>query len=576
MGDDHSREPPATPREVPELGITPLSRVRLDELLRELLDRVGEVVASRERLRSLLDAVVGISTDLDLRSTLERIVASACRLAGARYGALGVIGEDRRLVEFVTHGISPEQHAAIGSPPTGRGVLGLLIDDPRPLRLRDITAHPKSYGFPPNHPPMRSFLGVPIRIRDTAYGNLYLAEKLDGEEFTEDDEKMMVALAAAAGAAIDNARLYAVAQRQQMWLSAGVEIIGLLLGRVERTTALELIARRARELLGSDLAVVLLQSEEEVPGRLRVEVADSTSSDLGPLVGATIATDETLFAEALPARRPVRVEDLDKAAAWPVRLPNRAATVVPLLAEEASHGLLVVADRADGHLENSDDLAMLTTFAGQAALALARAQAQQDRETYAVLEDRERIARDLHDVVIQRLFAIGMQLQTAARLTRAEVAERINAAVDDLDATIREVRSAIFELRTPMSSELRAEVRALVDAAADRLGFRPRLELNGPVDSAVTPEIRSEVMAVLREALSNVVRHAQATAVRVSVTVGDGDIRVTVADNGVGLPEGGHRSGLANLRERADRYGGTFVARATEPSGTILEWSVPI
>jgi len=576
VGDDHSREPPATPREVPELGITPLSRVRLDELLRELLDRVGEVVASRERLRSLLDAVVGISTDLDLRSTLERIVASACRLAGARYGALGVIGEDRRLVEFVTHGISPEQHAAIGSPPTGRGVLGLLIDDPRPLRLRDITAHPKSYGFPPNHPPMRSFLGVPIRIRDTAYGNLYLAEKLDGEEFTEDDEKMMVALAAAAGAAIDNARLYAVAQRQQMWLSAGVEIIGLLLGRVERTTALELIARRARELLGSDLAVVLLQSEEEVPGRLRVEVADSTSSDLGPLVGATIATDETLFAEALPARRPVRVEDLDKAAAWPVRLPNRAATVVPLLAEEASHGLLVVADRADGHLENSDDLAMLTTFAGQAALALARAQAQQDRETYAVLEDRERIARDLHDVVIQRLFAIGMQLQTAARLTRAEVAERINAAVDDLDATIREVRSAIFELRTPMSSELRAEVRALVDAAADRLGFRPRLELNGPVDSAVTPEIRSEVMAVLREALSNVVRHAQATAVRVSVTVGDGDIRVTVADNGVGLPEGGHRSGLANLRERADRYGGTFVARATEPSGTILEWSVPI
>ncbi|HLT10133.1 MAG TPA: GAF domain-containing sensor histidine kinase [Micromonosporaceae bacterium] len=556
--------------------MTPLSRVRLDELLRELLDRVGEVVASRERLRSLLDAVVGISTDLDLRSTLERIVASACRLAGARYGALGVIGEDRRLVEFVTHGISPEQHAAIGSPPTGRGVLGLLIDDPRPLRLRDITAHPKSYGFPPNHPPMRSFLGVPIRIRDTAYGNLYLAEKLDGEEFTEDDEKMMVALAAAAGAAIDNARLYAVAQRQQMWLSAGVEIIGLLLGRVERTTALELIARRARELLGSDLAVVLLQSEEEVPGRLRVEVADSTSSDLGPLVGATIATDETLFAEALPARRPVRVEDLDKAAAWPVRLPNRAATVVPLLAEEASHGLLVVADRADGHLENSDDLAMLTTFAGQAALALARAQAQQDRETYAVLEDRERIARDLHDVVIQRLFAIGMQLQTAARLTRAEVAERINAAVDDLDATIREVRSAIFELRTPMSSELRAEVRALVDAAADRLGFRPRLELNGPVDSAVTPEIRSEVMAVLREALSNVVRHAQATAVRVSVTVGDGDIRVTVADNGVGLPEGGHRSGLANLRERADRYGGTFVARATEPSGTILEWSVPI
>src|SRR4051812_45342549 len=186
----------------PSLGLAALSRVRLDELLQELLDRVGEVMDSRERLRGLLDAVVGIGTDLDLHSTLERIVLAACRLADARYGALGVIGEDHRLVEFITHGVSAEEHAQIGDLPTGRGVLGVLIADPRPVRMPDITPHPQSYGFPPTPPPMHSFLGVPVRVRDTVFGNLYLAEKQGAAEFSEDDEQIMVALAAAAGAAI--------------------------------------------------------------------------------------------------------------------------------------------------------------------------------------------------------------------------------------------------------------------------------------------------------------------------------------------------------------------------------------
>lgn len=561
-------------REAPVLGLPELSRVRLDELLVELLDRVGEVMTSRERLRALLDAVVSIGTDLELRPTLERIVVSACELAGARYGALGVIGDDRTLVEFITHGLSPAEHEAIGHLPTGRGVLGLLIDEPKPVRMPDITQHPRSYGFPANHPPMRSFLGVPVRIRDHVYGNLYLADKHGGAQFTDDDEQIVIALAAAAGVAIDNARLYNVAQRRQRWLAAASEITELLVGRVRRTEALELIARRAREVAAAELVLVLVHDDEA--GVLTVEVADSTVGDSGQLAGVVLPADQTLFADALRARQHVMVESLQKAAPWPLPVPDRPATIVPLASSDAFHGLLVMVGAAVG-ADPQEDLTMLSTFAGQAALAFERALAQEEREMFVLLEDRERIARDLHDVVIQRLFATGMQLQTVVRLAaKPEVSDRINAAVDDLDATIRDIRSAIFELRTPMSSELRAEVRELMAVAAGQLGYRPTLELTGPVDSAVPDEIRADLLAVLREAMSNVVRHAAATAVRVGVSVQAGAITVTVSDNGRGIPATVRRSGLNNLSARAERLGGTFEIRPNAPQGTVVQWRVPL
>src|SRR5919205_2319046 len=272
MADDRRAGTSDPHREAPSLGLTPLSRVRLDELLQEMLDRVGEVVTSRERLRALLDAVVGIGSELDLRSTLRRIVEAACALVGARYGALGVIRPDRLLSDFVTHGIDPETHAKIGDLPHGRGVLGLLIEDPRPVRLPDITQHPRSYGFPPHHPPMHSFLGVPVRTRDQIFGNLYLAEKQGADEFSDDDEEIVVALAAAAGVAIDNARLFALAQRRERWLAAAAEITSVLLGTVRRKEALQLIARRAREVSGAELVLVMLYDEES--SRYTIEVAD--------------------------------------------------------------------------------------------------------------------------------------------------------------------------------------------------------------------------------------------------------------------------------------------------------------
>jgi signal transduction histidine kinase len=573
-----STEPNAQglPREVPSLGLTPVSRVRLDELLQEMLARVGEVVDSRERLRALLDAVVGIGTDLDLHSTLERIVAAACLLAGARYGALGVIGDDRRLVEFITDGIGAEVHAQIGDLPTGRGVLGVLIEDPRPVRMPDITQHPQSYGFPPNHPPMHSFLGVPVRVRDTMFGNLYLAEKQGAAEFTDDDEQIMVALAAAAGAAIDNARLYAVAQRRHQWLSAAAEITDVLLGPVHRTAALELVARRAREVADAELVLVLLHDEET--GSLTVEVVDGGESDPATgLVGTSIPVAETILAEAINERADVMVEHLAKAAPWATPVIAGPALVVPLLAADALHGLLVVAYRSGERRDAATDLAMITAFAGQAALAMERARAQEERELYAVLEDRERIARDLHDVVIQRLFATGLQLQTTATMAlRPEVTSRVNAAVDQLDTTIRDIRAAIFELRSPMSAVLRNELRGIVDAAADPLGFRPSLETFGPVDSVASDQIRADVLAVVREALSNVVRHAAATEVRVVVRTEAGMLTISVADNGVGAGDAVARGGLANMRERAAGHGGTFEIRPTDPTGTTIMWNVPV
>ncbi len=517
----------------PSLGLTPLSRVRLDELLQEMLDRVGEVVTSRERLRALLDAVVGIGTDLDLRSTLQRIVQAACELVGAKYGALGVIGPDRLLHDFIIHGIGDELRAKIGDLPHGRGVLGLLIDEPRPLRMPDITRHPRSYGFPPNHPPMHSFLGVPVRIRDHVFGNLYLAEKQGATEFTEDDEEIVVALAAAAGVAIENARLYALAHRRERWLAATAEITSVLLGEVRRTDALTLVARRAREVAEAELALVLLYDEDEE--HFTVEVVDSADGHAPALVGAVLPAAETTFASSVTERRHDLLDNLAEAASWPRPVVAGPAVVSPLATADTLHGVLVIAHQADHATAGDDDVALLNSFAGQAALAMERARGQEERELLAVLEDRERIARDLHDVVIQRLFATGLQLQSAAPMNaRPEVTKRINAAVDDLDATIRDIRRTIFELRTPMSAALRTEIREAIEVATESLGYRPRLDLIGPIDSAVPDGLRPELTAVLREALSNSVRHAQADRVSVTVKVDAGWVTVTVSDDGVG------------------------------------------
>ena len=551
-----------------------MSRVRLDELLQEMLDRVGEIVTSRERLRALLDAVVGIGSDLDLRSTLQRIVEAACSLVGARYGALGVIAPDRQLSDFITHGIDAATHAAIGDLPRGRGVLGLLITDPRPVRMPDITRHPRSFGFPPHHPPMHSFLGVPVRTRDQIFGNLYLAEKRDADEFSDDDEEIVVALAAAAGVAIDNARLFALARRRERWLAAAAEITGVLLGTVRRTEALRLIARRAREVADGQLALVLLYDEENA--RYTIEVADGDDYRSAELPGKLLPVDDGEV-QAVSREKYRMIDNLRRAADWPGPVPDGPAIAAPLAGSDTLHGVLIVALGARLSSGSDDDASLLSIFAGQAALALERARAQEERELLVVLEDRERIARDLHDVVIQRLFATGMQLQgVAAQALRPEAVKRINAAVDDLDATIRDIRRSIFELRAPVGVTLRTELRDAVDAAAETLGFRPTLDISGPVDSAVPDDIVPELLAVLREALSNAARHAQARAIRVSVRAAGDEAILQVEDDGVGCDPNLARGGIVNMGERAHDLGGSFEVGPGPDGGTLVVWRVPL
>jgi signal transduction histidine kinase len=563
------------------LPLPELSRVDLDALLQELLARVGEVMTSRERLRALLDAVVGIGSDLDLHSTLERIVQAACQLADARYGALGVIGTDRMLVEFINHGVTAEERAAIGDLPRGHGVLGLLIDEPRPIRLHDITRHPRAYGFPPNHPPMHSFLGMPVRIRDQVFGNLYLAEKRGGEQFTQDDENLVAALSVAAGAAIDNARLYAQAERRQRWLVAAAEITSVLLGEVRRTEALELVATRARDVAGAELSMVLLADEDGE--RLTVEVAVGGPRDAA---GWSIPVAGSEFADVLARRHVAVITDLGAAANWPILLPTGTALLVPLAVGGVALGALVVAFGKDGTpITEGMELAMVETFAGQAALALERARAQDEREMLAVVGDRERIARDLHDVVIQRLFAAGMQLQGAAhRSAQDDVRERIGRVTDDLDTTIREIRGAIFELRGADRHSLRRRLRELVDEATEALGFRPALRIDGPVDTAVPDPAGTAVLAVLRESLSNVAKHARATSARVTIAAGGGRLDLSVEDDGVGPAAAGETPGgraatghgVPNMRARAADLGGECAVAVADPHGTRVTWSVPI
>jgi signal transduction histidine kinase len=511
--------------------------------------------------KALLDAVVAISTDLDLHSVLNRIVVSACAITGARYGALGVIGHGGGLVDFVTHGVSEEQHSAIGELPRGHGILGLLIDHPEPIRLSHIQDHPQSYGFPPNHPPMERFLGVPVRIRGTVFGNLYLTEKEGGGDFTTQDEQLVEALASAAGFVIENARDYAQSERRRQWLEATAQINETLQPPVRLEAALRQIAIGARRVAGASAVAVLRRGGDG--GHELVALDGRRSDELGPLA-------RSLEPHITGAEEEATVVVIPQGS-------ERTVVLVPLRAHLAPDGvLMVLLDGGRGSLE-TDEAELLASFADQASLALDRAQAISDRQELMLVSDRDRIARDLHDLVIQRLFATGLQLQGARRIAVSdEVKERLDSAVADLDVTIRDIRSTIFELQHGHELSLRADVRGLVKEYVPVLGFTPMVRTTGPLDTAVPKRIAEQLVAVLREALSNVARHAEADAAVVEVEARPDQVLLRVADNGRGLPPERNESGLRNARRRAADNGGVLRLVPEEPHGTVLEWTVPL
>ncbi|MEV0407394.1 GAF domain-containing sensor histidine kinase [Actinoallomurus sp. NPDC050550] len=549
-----------------------LPQLRLDDLLGELQTRLNAVLATRDRVHALLEAVVSIGSDLDLRTVLRRIVEAATTLVEARYGALGVIGDGGRLVQFITVGVGEEEIAEIGHWPHGHGILGLLIKEPHSLRLPDLSAHPESYGFPEKHPPMRRFLGVPIRVRDEVFGNLYLTEKAGGGEFDEDDESVVAALATAAGVAVENARLYQEARRRERWLQASAEVSTALLSGTEFHDVIELVAACAREICDADMGVVALVDGAD----LVVETVAGGHAE--EVRGLRFPVDGTPAGAVFRSGEPLALTDLEVLArrfGVPEGVLTGPALIVPLGLGADARGVLWVVNASGKPVFGEPVRRLLEPFAAQAAVGLELAGRRRDAERLTLLEDRDRIAKDLHDTVIQRLFATAMTLMSAVKIAeKREVAVRVQRAVDDLDDTIRRIRSTIFALQSPTEQTLRTRVHGVIDSAAETLGFAPSVRLDGPLDIAVDDAIGEQVVAVLQEALSNAARHSRARSVAVSLTVGD-ELILRVEDDGVGIPEGGRRSGLRNMAERARVLGGTFEIQSREGGGTVLDWRVP-
>ncbi|MYR72782.1 MULTISPECIES: GAF domain-containing protein [unclassified Streptomyces] len=559
-------------------------------------------------MRGLLDAVMSLGRGLELPEVLRGIVEAAVALTDAEYGALGIVGDGQTLQEFLTVGMSPEMTARIGQTPCGRGILGELIHRPEPLRLTDLSSHPHSYGFPPHHPPMHSFLGVPVRVREEVFGNLYLTEKRGGRSFDADDEAVLTTLSIAAGVAIDNARMYEESRRREQRLEALGEITRALLSGTDADEVLHLVAERAMEVAGADRAAILLPPslpgapvQPEVPAapdRLTVFVAHGRDADR--VRGLSVPAPGSLAGLAARTGTPVHCAD--------VRTDPRAhpfggadeglgpVVAVPLRVGTGARGALRLGRPAGRPPFDDSEVALVSGFADQAAIALELARGRAESEELAVMHDRDRIARDLHDLAIQRLFATGMTLQSTTRAIadRPEAAERVRRAVDDLDTTIRIVRSTIFDLRTtdgPGHGGLRHRIAETARTASRALGFRPSVRIDGPVDSVVPDELAEHVVAVAAEAVSNASRHARASRIDIALSA-DEAVTLTVTDDGVGIgspaeetsgPGGGadadgvrRGGGLANMRKRAELCGGTLTVERPAGGGTRISWRAPL
>jgi signal transduction histidine kinase len=568
-----------------------VSRLELDVLLVQLVKRAQEVTSTQGRLRGLLHANQTILGDLSVPVLLRRILDAARELVGARYAALGVIGADGHLAQFVHAGMPAELVERIGRLPQGKGLLGALIDDPVPIRLTVLGEDSRSVGFPPGHPHMDSFLGVPIRVRDQVFGNLYLAQSTNGM-FSAEDEQLATALAATAGTAIDNARLYEAARARQEWLRASAALTRHLLSPEPdlddaagtNSRPLQMIAELCREIAAADLVTVVMPAED---GReLHVEVAVGSVATRGTeqLLGTTVPLAQTLAGRVFTSGEPLRVahpgelDGLTLAVSGEVDIGP--VLVMPLQGSRRMHGVLTAARMRGATAFTAEDLEMAAGFANQASVAIELAEARSDQQRATMLDERDRIAADLHDHVIQRLFATGLSLQsTLARLTPGTVSERIDAAITSLDDTISQIRTSIFQLHQQPSTQpagVRTRLLAVVTDLTPALGFEAGVRFSGVFEDLIPESAVEDLLAVLREALSNVAQHAHAQTATITASTTGGQLSLSVADDGTGIGPATRRSGLANLRHRAEHHGGTLTFEPVQPSGTQLTWTVPL
>jgi len=529
--------------------------------------------------RRLIESGLILSSELSLGAVLQRIIELAVEITGATYGALGVIGPDGRLDRFVTTGIDDHVREAIGDPPVGRGILAVLIEEGKPLRLDDIRSHSRSVGFPPHHPEMTSFLGAPIVVRGTVFGDVYLADKRGTDAFADEDEEALTVLATQAGVAIENARLYAESRRSERMLDAFREIAIAILSGTGSDEALTLVARRTMELVEADLATV---AALDPIGRLTLQVAEGAHAE--ELRGATFPPRGSISGEVIRSGRPIVVPDAtrDPRAYQPVvRLGNMGPMIlVPLSEHGRAIGTLNAARVRGGRPFTQEDVELLRRFAHQAAIALEYARAQREAQRVAILEDRERIAKELHDGVIQALFAVGMGLQgTALASADADQTAHVESAVAELDRVIRDLRNYIFGLRPGILADRQLDqaLRHTAQEFEQRSGVVTVVE----IDESVAAELASsatEVIQAAREALSNVGRHAEATTCRLGLHREDDSAVLEVDDDGRGFdPETTRRGdGLRNLEERATALGGKTSIESAPDQGTTVRIVIPL
>ena len=554
---------------------SPLSGMRLTELITEVQERLDSVARAQERVQHLLDAFLSVSTGLDLPSTLRRIVETACDLVDAEYGALGVLrqGGDG-LAAFIYVGVDEATAAAMGSLPEGKGVLGQLIREPCPQRIPDLSAHPSSVGFPPNHPPMKTFLGVPVLVRGEVFGNLYMTEKRHGE-FTAEDEAVLTALAGAAGIAIDNAHLYEQSEIRRRWLAAIADVRAVLLEVPSSEQALSLIADRVADLTEADGTWLLMGPH---PDDRSYRVVAQSGDGLVDLADAHLTVAESpVLAAVETGGGDVVTLDLS-GMAYETRNPHIAwgpCLAIPLRGTHSENAVIIAGRKAGAAPFDAWIAPLVTAFADQATAALDMAARQQLARQLDVYEDRDRIARDLHDHVIQRVFASGLALQSLLpRMTDPHVRERIRSVVRQLDDTVRDIRTTIFDLHTADTGDAGESLRRrLLDIITETSGaLTPTVRMSGAVDTLITGDLAADVEAVVREGVSNAARHSGGTHVTVTVDVSEGVV-LEVVDDGRGIDVESARSGLRNLSARARRHGGAAGVEPLPDGGTRLRWS---
>lgn len=572
LGTSGSDMPHHAPAGSAELG----PDLEFDQLLSQLVERAHHMKRSHQRLRELIRVNNDLTSDLDLASLLRRIVEIGTELIHAEYGAMGVIADDQSLEQFITVGMDTETIARVGDLPEGKGLLGALIDVPSPVRLTTITDDVRSSGFPPHHPPMQSFLGVPIRVRDAVYGNLYLTDSRNGE-FSADDEELAVALAATAGIAIANARLFEESVYREKWASALAETARRLMQTADEDD-LGYLIDRVKDLGDADL--VLIARVSTGGDELVIDRALGTGSD--ELSVTSFPIEGSASGEAVRTGQPVLVPDVRASThvdIFPQTLLGPALTI-PFAIGETVGGVLTLARLSDRREFTERDLDMAMSFASHISASIDRAETGMIRRRVVLLEERTRIARDLHDHVIQRLYATGLTLQAVATSLSPADAEAVTEQIRQIDAAIAQIRQSIFALNRDTATtvvSLRSRVLEIIDRTESQSGdLELQVTFLGPVDLMANAGLTDDIAAVVTEALANVTRHAEATRADVVISAAAGQVTVEVTDDGSGPGSSPRLSGLANLRARADGHGGSFEVGPGPSGGTQLVWSVPV